>query len=328
MAVNFKDASLLAQLQTQITNVNVRVMETPLTDILYPTLLPVNASYGEWQDTAPAITFGPGFGEAKWITGYSKDVPLVETGATVSSINFDMYAVGWETNIEEVGKMATVGYNISDRKAAIARRKAEEFIEDKALFGDADKGWTGLTNKAGVTPVSAGAKNNGGTEWINNDGTLNATPAEIASDFINLVVGPASVQRSVRPIPADTVLLDSRAYRALASTVTDVLLGGVTVLEFVRRQVQGATGNTFQIYELPELATAATTVIAGGGRAVAYRRSTDVVELPMAAPFRFINQYQDAPFGYMVPGWGRFGEVQVWEPRGFRYMDGVAPVPA
>lgn len=323
-----KDASLLQVLQTQITNVNVRVMEAPLTDILYSEILPVNTSYGEFQDTAPAITFGAGHGEADWITGYSKDVNLVEVGATSRSINFDMYAVGYEVNIEEIGKAAAVGYNISDAKARHARRKAEEFIDTKALLGDTNKGWTGVLNKAGITPITASTKTAGGTQWVDNSGELNATPTEIAADFISLVVGPASITRSVRPIIADTVLLPSRAYRALLTNVTDIMLGGVTVLEFVRRQVQGATGVDFRIIEVPELATLATAGIVGGGRAVAFRRSQDVLELPMAAPFRFYNEYRDAPFGVMIPGWGRFGEVQVYEPRGYRMLDGIEEVPA
>src|SRR5690625_601603 len=326
--MNFRDASFTQVLREQVGNVNVRVMEAPLTDIVYPDLIPVNTSYGEWQEAAPAITFGPGFGEAQWITGYSKDVPLVETGATAEMHGFDMYAVGYEVNIEEIGKAANVGYNISDRKAMIARRKAEEFIEDKAFFGDANKGWTGLTNKAGVTPQPAAPKAAGGTQWVNNDGTLNATPAEIASDFITLVMGPASVERSVKPIVADTVLLPSRAYRALVSNVTDVLQGGVSVMEYARRQVEGATGQSLRIVEVPELATSATVGIIGGGRAVGYRRSVDVIELPMAAAFRFYNDYRDAPFGWMVPGWGRFAEVMVHETRAFRYLDGVEEVPA
>lgn len=323
-----KDASLIQVLNAQVQNINVRVMEQPLTDILYPEILPVNMSYGEWQDTAPAITFLPGHGEAEWITAYSKDVNLVEVGASAKEFNFAMYAVGYELNIEEVGKAARVGYNISDAKARHARRKAEEFIDTKALLGDVNKGWTGVLNKAGITPITASTKTAGGTQWVNNDGTLNATPEEIAGDFISLVVGPASITRSVRPIIADTVLLPSRAYRALLTNVTDILLGGVTVLEFVRRQVQGATGVDFRIIEVPELATMATVGIVGGGRAIAYRRSIDILELPMAAPFRFYTDYRDSPLGFMVPGYGRFGEVQVFEPRGYRMLDGIEEVPA
>ena len=45
--LNFRDASLLSVLQTQTSNVNVRVLETPLTDITYPSLVPVNTNYGE-----------------------------------------------------------------------------------------------------------------------------------------------------------------------------------------------------------------------------------------------------------------------------------------
>lgn len=328
--IDFKDASLLATLKTAITNVNVRVMETPLTDITYPTLVPVNTSYGEWQDTAPAITFGPGFGEAKWVTGYSKDVPLVEVSAAGTEISFDMFGIGWETNIEEVGKLAAVGYNISTAKAAVARRKSEEFVQSRVISGDAGKGWTGLVNKTGVTILPASTKAATGTQWVNNDGTLNATAQEIASDLINLVLGPVTATDTVRPIVADTVALPSLAYRALASTFTDALNGGVSYLEWVRRalgSIPGSNGN-LRIVEIPELASAATTTIVGGGRALAYRNTQDVLELPMAAPFRFINEYKDAPYGWMIPGWGRFGQVQVYQTRGYRMMDGIQEVPA
>lgn len=326
--LNFKDASLLSVLQAQVRGINTRVMETPLTDINYPSLLPVNQSYAEWQPDTAAITMGAGVGEAKWITGYSKDVPLVETSATAAAIPFAVFSVGYETNYEELGMAANAGLNISDVKARIARRKAEEFVQARVLTGDADKGWTGLINKAGITPTAASTKAAGGTQWVNNDGTLNATAAEIARDLMNLILGPVVAASQVRPIIADTVALPSLAYRALASTFTDVLNGGISYLEYVRRQIAGAVpGTGFQIVEIPELATAATVGIVGGGRAIGYRRSLDILELPMPFAFRFLDQYKDAPFGWMVPGWARIGQVTVWEPRAFRYLDGITPVP-
>ena len=326
---NFQDASLLSVLQTQISNINVRVMETPLTDITYPSLLPVNTAYADWQPDTQAITMGAGVGEAKWITGYAKDVPLVETSATMSAIPFAVFSVGYETNWEELGLAANAGMNISDVKARIGRRKAEEFIQARVLTGDADKGWTGLINKTGITPTSASTKAATGTQWINNDGSLNATAAEIAQDLMNLILGPVVAASAVRPIVADTVALPSLAYRALASTFTDVLNGGVSYLEYIRRQIAGAVpGTTFQFVEIPELATAATVGIVGGGRAIGYRRSVDVLELPVPFAFRYLNEYRDAPFGVMTPGWARIGQVTVWESRAFRYLDGVTPVPA
>lgn len=326
---NFNDASILGVLQTQIRNVNVRVMETPLTDITYPSLLPVNQAYAEWQPDTSAIMMGAGVGEAKWITGYAKDVPLVETSATLSAIPFAVFSVGYETNYEELGMAASSGMNISDVKARIGRRKAEEFVQARVLTGDTDKGWTGLVNKAGITPVPASTKAAGGTQWVNADGTLNATAAEIAQDLMNLILGPVVAASQVRPIVADTVALPSLAFRALASTFTDVLNGGISYLEYIRRQIAGAVpGTQFQIVEIPELATAATVGIEGGGRAIGYRRSLDVLELPMPFAFRYLDQYKDAPFGWMVPGWARIGQVTVWEPRAFRYTDGITPVPA
>lgn len=328
------DASLLSVLQTQLTNINVRVMQDPLPDIQYPNLIPVNTNYATWQPTAASITFDNGVGVAKWISTYSKDLPLVEVGASTTQIQFAEFALGWETNIGEVGLAAGVGFNIPDTKARIVRRKAEEFIDSVALTGaspdgDTSKGWTGLINKAGITPISASTKAAGGTQWVDNNGQLNATASEIAADVVNLVLGPAVTANSARAIAADTLALPSLAYRALAGTFTDALNGSISYLEWVRRQIAGIPGGaTIQIVEIPELATAATTVINGGGRAIAYRRSLDVLELPMPMPFQFLNEYKDSPLGYSVPGIGRFGEVQVREPRSFRYMDGVQSVPA
>lgn len=327
--MNFKDASMLSILQEQTRSINVRVMETPLTDITYPTLIPVNTNYAEWQPDTSAIRMGEGVGQAKWITGAAKDVPMVDMSATGESIEFALMGVGYEVNYEELGLAANAGVNIGDRKANIVRRKAEEFIQDVALTGGEGKGWTGLVNKAGVTITPASTKAAGGTQWVNNDGTLNATAQEIAQDMINGIMGPVTATNQVRPIVADTVALPSLAYRAMASTFTDALNGSVSVLEWVRRAVGSVPGGaTFDIVEIPELSSAATTGIVGGGRAIFYRRSVDILEMPVSFAFRFLNQYQDAPYGYVVPGWARFGSVHVWEPRGFRYLDGVQEVPA
>ena len=327
--LNFKDASLLSVLQTQITNINVRVMETPLTDITYPSLIPIGTGYADWQPNIASITIGAGVGEAKWINGGAKDVPLVDVTATAAEIPFAVMAVGYEVNYEELGLAANAGMDISSRKAMIVRRKAEEFTQNVAMIGDTNKGWTGLINKTGVTILAASTKAATGTQWVNNSGTLNATASEIAGDLMNLILGPVTATNSVRPIIADTVALPSLAYRALAGTFTDALNGGISYLEWVRRQVAGAVpGTNFQIVEIPELASAATTVIVGGGRAIAYRRSVDILEMPVAFAFRFLTDYRDAPLGYMVPGWSRFGPVTIHESRGFRYLDGVQEVAA
>lgn len=326
---NFKDASLLSVLQTQVTQINVLVMETPLTDINYPTLVPVNTAYAEWTPNISAMKLGEGVGQAKWITGAAKDVPLVDLEGTTEQVEFAVMGQGYEVNYEELGLAANAGFDIGARKANIARRKGEEFIQDVALTGGTGKGWTGLINKTGQTILPASTKAAGGTQWVNNDGTLNATAQEIAQDMINGIMGPVTAGNTVRPIIADTVALPSLAYRAMASTFTDALNGSISVLQWVQRAVGSVPGGAgFTIVEIPELSSAATTVIAGGGRAIFYRRSLDILEMPVSFAFRFLNQYQDAPFGYMVPGWARFGAVHVWEPRGFRYMDGVQQVPA
>lgn len=325
------DASLLSVLQTQLEAINVRVMQDPLPDIQYPNLIPVDTNFGEWQPSATSITFDNGVGVAKWINTYSKDVPKVEVGARESQYSFAEFALGWSTNVGEVGMAAGVGFNIPDTKARIVRRKAEEFIDSVALTGvtpdgDDSKGYTGLINKTGITPITASTKAAGGTVWVNLDGSLNATAAEIAADIVNLVLGPVQLTNTVRPLSANTIALPSLAFRALAGTFTDALNGQISYLEWVQRQIAGVPGGAdIAIVEIPELATAGSD---GGGRAIAYRRSADVLTLPMPFAFRFLNEWKDSPFGYSIPGIGRFGELQIHEPRAFRYLDGITPVPA
>lgn len=323
------DASLLGTLLTQVSQVNVRVMQQELPDILYPSVIPVNTNYSTWQPSASVLEIGDGFGEAQWITGYAKNTQQVEIGASSRSIQFELFNSGWRTNIQEVGQAAYAGFNITDAKARVARRKGEEFIDRVALFGDAEKGWEGLTNNSQMAVIPASTKAAGGTQWVNNDLSLNATAAEIAADIVNLVLGPVSATNSLRPLTADTLALPSAAVRALAGTFTDALNGSVSYLEFINRQVQSLPGgNAFRVVEIPELATAATTVISGGGRAIAYRRSLDILELPMPMPFQFLNEYKDSSLGYHVPGIGIIGPVTIWNSRGIRAMDGITPVPA
>src|SRR5690606_11832690 len=217
------DASLLGTLMTQVSQVNVRVMEDPLTDIQYPTLVSVNTSYSTCLPTASVLTLGEGYGEAEWITGYAKNVNQVELGASSTSISFEMFQSGWKTNVQEVGQAAYAGFNITDAKAGVARRKAEEMIDRVALAGDVDKGFEGLVNQSGATIIPLVTKAAGGVNWVNNDVSLNATAQEIATDVVNLVLGPVSVTNSLRPITADTLALPSLAFRALASTFTDAL---------------------------------------------------------------------------------------------------------
>ena len=325
--LTMNDASLLEVFKAQRREINIRVLETPMSDITYDQLIPVNTNYAEWQPDAQAMTFS-GVGEAQWFTSYADDVPYVDVKTTISGIKFSSFAVGWETNLEELNLAASAGVSIPDRKASIARRKAEEFIQRVGITGAPEKQWTGLVNKAGVSILPAMTKAAGGTQWVNANGTLNGTPEEIAMDGLNLILGPASLSGVNKPIIADTLALPALVMRAFAVTILGVDFGNVSILEFLRRQVQAAAGATFQIVEIPELATAATTVIAGGGRAIAYRRSVDILELPMPLAFRFYDQWKDSPLGYMVPGYARIGEVTVWENRGIRYMDGVSAVPA
>ena len=72
--LTMNDASLVQVFTAQRQAINLRVLETPLTDITYSSLIPVNTNYAEWQPDTQAATFS-GVGEAQWFTSYADDVP-------------------------------------------------------------------------------------------------------------------------------------------------------------------------------------------------------------------------------------------------------------
>src|SRR5690606_29306397 len=308
------DASLLAALAGRTADINIQVMEQPLVGINYPEIVPVNDSYGDWQ-----LEGGSGnyrfSGEADWVTGKSDDVPKVGLDATSETFGFSAYGVGYDWDYEEVGKAAAYGVGtLTDLKARAARRKSEEFAQRIAIVGDARKGYEGIINQSGVTPVNAA------TQW--RSGTaLTATPEEIFADIAVLIDGPISAVVDPLFVRADTIAVDQLTYRLLNITRAGGLEYGTRSIAQVIREMG------VDLIVIPELATAAATP-AGGARAIGYARRTDVVELPVAFGYRFEQGYQAGPFKFNVPGWGRLSGVQLHVPGGMRYLDNVGPFPA
>ncbi|MFC6487359.1 major capsid family protein [Nitratireductor sp. GCM10026969] len=318
-----------ARKQSHVLNAQIYEIEYPEMD--YAALVPVNTNYPEWASGADTLV-GDIVGKAEWQSGYAKDIPLADTKLGIQSVNFDMYAVGYQWNVEELGKAAFVNFPLTGRRAEAARRASEEFIWNNVLTGSTVKRWTGLLNSQYVTPVAVQADGTAApnTAWVLNDGTGNKTPEQIVRDVNYLIMGPLSAPNTpLASTLADTVLLPPLAYRYIASTPYGVTSPNMTILRYIREnnEYTARTGNPLMIREVNELATAATEGVAGGGRAIGYQNREQVLELPMPMPFRFLSVYQDGPLNYVVPGISRVGPVDVKRPLAMRYGDGVTPVP-
>lgn len=323
--MQINDQQALAFVQGQSFKVNQRVYETRYPDWDFGRLVFVDTTGPEW---APGIlTYTSDIsGRANWQSGYAKDVPLADVSQSQSLRNFQLAAIGYQWNIEEVNSAIQVGSSLPDRRARAARLAYMKFMYDLTLKGSAEKGLGGLINYSGVTATTAPADGTGSvTTWVDEDGVGTKTPAQIVRD-INLALQGIYLSTYEQEM-ADTILLPVEAYNYIASTPYSATTME-TILSFVQRTniYTLTTGQPLTIRTVRELSTgdAAGT----GGRMVAYKNDGDFVKLHLPMPHRFLPVYQDGPLNFTVPGIFRTGGLELLTNAGMRYIDGISEPPA
>lgn len=320
--MQFTDAQTLSFVQGQAYTINQRVYETRFPDFDYGRLIYVNSEGPEW---APGVmTYSSDMsGQAKWQSGYAKDVPLADVSQNMTTRQFRLAAIGYQYNIEEINStMGFPGANLPDRRARAARMAYFQFMYDLTLVGDAEKGLGGLINYPGVTATTAPADGTGGvTYWVDSSGVGTKTPAQIVRD-INIALSGVNLQTN-RIALADTLLLPQEALDYISATPYSATTME-TILSFVTRNNRYTleTGRPLTIRSIRALSTGAT----GGttGRMVAYRNDPNEVQLHLPMPHRFLPVYQDSPLNFTVPGIFRTGGVEIMSTDAFRYVDGIS----
>lgn len=333
MSQMITDAQGLAFLRGQTHTLSARAFEQEYDIVDYAQLVPVNTDYPEW---ASGVDFqiGDMTGAAQWQSGWAKDVPLADVRIMSVGVDFAMYAVGYNYNVEEVGKAQFAGFPLTARKAIAARQAADIFAAETALYGGGHTGWTGLINMASITPTISPANGTGSARnWVDINGVGLKTPEQIVAELNALLMGPPSANGVLMSNMGDTILLPPLAYQYIALTPYGVTSPNATILQwFMANNIYTTrTGRPLTIRELPALATAATLTtpanVAGQGRAIGYRNSLDSLEFPMPMPYRFLDVQQNGPMQWQVPGIGRVGQLTLLRDGGVRYADGVSPAP-
>lgn len=329
--MNITDAQGLAYLRSQTHVLSNRAFEQEYDLINWAELVPLNTDYPEW---ASGVDFQIGdlTGAAQWQSGYAKDVPLADVSLISVSSQFAMYAVGYRYNVEELGKAMYAGYPLTARKAVSARQASDIFLAETALYGAGHPGWSGLLNMAGVVPsVSPNTGTGSARNWVDANGVGLKTPEQVVAELDLLLVGPSLTTGILSSLIGNTILLPPAAYRYLATTPYGVTSPNATILQWYMQNniYTTRTGQPLTIRDMPFLADAATATspnVAGQGRAVGYRNSSDALELPVPMPFNFRDAYQDGALSWAVPGLGRVGQLVQFRDA-IRYLDGVTPAP-
>lgn len=301
----------LAFLVPQLASIEKEVYKVKYSSIRYRGLVPIDTSANPW---APSIVFysSDSVGQAAWYNGKAQDVPNVAQTRSQFNTSIKMAALGYSWNAEEIAQASMLNINLNADKATDARRIAEEFVDGKALFGDAEVRMTGLFNNGDVTVVPC-------PTVAGNTALTSKAPAEVLADVNGLLTGIYTGSSEVEM--ADTLLLPVAVWSYLATTPFNAY-SETTLLGYIARNnvYTAETGEPLTIRGIRGLEAAG---VGGTGRAVAYRRDPTVVKMHMPMPYRFLPVWQKGPLEYEVPGILRIGGVDVRRPGAFRYMDGV-----
>lgn len=283
-------------------------------EIQYPTLIPVDTSAPEWIQSVTYFSMD-GVGKADWFSGLAHDVPKVELTREKFETGVSMAAIGYGYTLEELGTAQLLGMNLTADKAMLARRVAEEKIEQVAFAGDAAKGFTGLVNSSTPTATTAPADGTGSATTF-----ASKTPDQILRDINGQLTGIFTGTLGAEV--ADTILLPYSVLLDLSTRRIDSV-NQTTILDWLQRNniYTLTTGQPLMIrgvFGHLDTAGASSTK-----RMVAYRRSPDVVKMHIPMPFRFLPAWQTGPMKFDVPGIFRLGGVDIRRPKSVRYLDGI-----
>ena len=269
--------TIAAFLQAQNTKIQNQVNDTVFKDIIYPTVVPVDTTGGEFVSSVTFLS-SEGAGKAEYVNLNADDIPKVDS--TIGERVMPVYdtGLGYGFGLGELQQAQALKVDLKADRALLARRGAEEKLEDIVFAGDSARGmvgFRGITNTQAKTGTAIGA-------WVLNT----TTAATIFNNLLNLMDLTGQNRAS-----ADTILLDRAQY--LIALATFFPNSSKTALDVLKEQFSG-----LEVYGVSNLKS-----IAGSKELyIAYRRSPEVLSLELPMPHKFLPLWQAGPTRWDVPG--------------------------
>lgn len=307
----FNDAQqALGFVTSQLYRINPEVYATQYPDYDFSRLMFVDTTGPEWGAGVTTFTTNV-VGVAKWQSGKAKDIAKADVTRGKIDKSFELAAIGYGWDLEEVNQASLLGIPLPAQKAIGARQAYMQFMYGVATVGDTEKNLNGMTNYTGVASGLVALNGAGASRlWAAK------TSAEILADINTVLLGIYTGTSYVEM--ADTLALPVSALTYVGQVT--VANTSMTLLEFVRMNnvYTQLTGQPLKIIALRDLETSGA---GGTRRMVAYKNDPTVVKLHLPMPHKFLPVYQDGPLSFEVPGIFRTGGVEVLRPGAFRYQD-------
>lgn len=319
MRLNLVDnQQALGFLIQQTSFIEAEIYRVQYPDILYPQLVPVDTSAGEWTKSITYFSMDK-TGSADWFDGMATNMKMADISRNKFEQGVELAGVGYRYSLEELGQaMMIPGLNLTAERAEAARRAYEEFVDRIARVGDDRKGIKGLLNHDAVTVGTVAADGaSSSTYWSAK------TADQIIRDVQNALTLIFTASQTVEM--ADTVLLPIAAMRILTETrIPNTMFNALEYLKQNNLLTQ-TTGQQLLIRGILNLDTMGED---GGGRMVVYRRDPRIVKLHIPMTHRFLPVWQTGPMTFDIPGIFRLGSVEIRRPGAFAYYDGISAPPA
>ena len=309
----FNDAmqASLGFAQKQTSHIEAGVYQFKYPELDYASLIPVDTSAGEFSKSVTYYSMD-GAGDAKWLNGNGKDVPVVGAQMNQHETAVHSAGIGYSYGYEEVNQARMLGISLDGEKARVGRRAYEEMVYDISFSGDTDKGFEGLYAYTGVPSASVAADGTGSaTAWSTK------TPDLINRDCNNLLTGIVTTTKEKEL--SDTLILPTERLQYMASTrMTDT---GDSILTYFQK-ANIYTAQTGQPLTIRGKRGLLTKGAGGTARMIAYRRAPDVLKLHVPMPHRFFP-VQVEGFQFTIPGMFRLGGLDIRLPKAVSYGDGI-----
>lgn len=310
----FTDAqSAFGFVRSETQNIEAEVYRIRYPEFEYASFVPVVTEGNRWASGTTFYTMDT-VGKTEWLGNEANDVPYTDLLRDTGSHSFYIRGGAYRWNIVELNRAAMVGISLGPEKAAGTRQVMERFLFDLAVTGNDEKDLLGFINQSAVTAGDVAANGTGSVTWW-----ADKTTAQIAAD---IAIGFEAIRAATGDVYLpDTLALPSAVYASLITrTFSSADDGTLSILDYLIRNFSAAYNINFQIKALRQLATADP---GGGGRAVLYRRTRDVLRFHLPGPFMFLPIHQKTSFEFEQVGLVSTGGVEVRTPKAMLYMDGI-----
>jgi hypothetical protein len=315
-SLNHLDAGEAAFFQLQLTYIQRQQLEVKHKPLRAAQFIPVSAEAPPGAESIK-IRYYDVVGEAKWVSDYASDFPAANTYGSEKTFNIEGIGVQYTYSIQEIRRAQMAGIPLDQRSAMAAERSINEFIDDKAWYGDAKVGIYGLLKYPGVTTYTVPAVGTGSsTLWSTK------TPDQIIADVTGMLTAVHTATNG-KEMP-NTLLLPRAEFNRLAGLRTgtyndktvlayleeNLALLGLTEIDWINESVNiGTTGN------IPAGQTASN-------RAVVYVKDPEHLRLELPIAFEsFAPQLEGMV--YKIPCYARTAGVISYYPLSIAYADGI-----